>query len=221
MIKACIFDLDGVLVDTAHYHFLAWRRLANHLGFDFDEVANEALKGVGRMESLELILGWGGVSLEEDEKVSFAAMKNEWYKAYINKMEPNEILEGVPAFLDQLESKGIRMGVGSSSKNAQAVIRQLGIADRFEVIIDGTKLTRSKPDPQVFQLGADVMGLEPSEVIVFEDAASGIEAALNGNFYAIGVGKPENLPGAQLVIPNFIGQHFDELVQQLAVNNVQ
>jgi beta-phosphoglucomutase len=217
-IKACIFDLDGVIVDTAHYHFIAWRRLANHLGFDFDETANEQLKGVGRMESLDIILGWGGVTLDDDKKVELASQKNEWYKGYINEMQPDEILEGVPAFLEQLAAKGIRMAIGSSSKNAQAVLRQIGIADQFDAIIDGTKLTRSKPDPQVFQLGAEEMEISPAEIIVFEDAASGIEAALNGGFYAVGIGAPENLPAAQLVLPNFIGVQFEDLVQQLPVN---
>lgn len=217
MIKACIFDLDGVIVDTAHYHFVAWRKLANDLGFDFGEEANEALKGVGRMESLDIILGWGGVELSHEKKVELATQKNEWYKSYIGDMNPDEILEGVPAFLDQLQAKGIRMGIGSSSKNAPAVIRQLGIADRFEVIVDGTKLTRSKPDPQVFQLGAEAMGLSPDEIIVFEDAASGIDAALAGGFSTVGIGEAENLPKAQLVIPNFIGVTFEQIVQQLPI----
>jgi len=217
MIRACIFDLDGVLVDTARYHFLAWRRLANQLGFDFDEKANEALKGVGRMESLDIILGWGGLSKTRAEKAALAHQKNEWYRAYIRKMTPDEVLPGVTAFLDDLDAHGVRKGIGSSSKNAKTILGQVGLTGRFEVIVDGTDLQRSKPDPQVFQLGAERLGLSPRECIVFEDAAAGIEAALAGGFWAVGVGLAETFPGAHVAIPGLEDLHWDALLEKLSI----
>lgn len=210
-IKACIFDLDGVIVDTAKYHFLAWRRLANELGFDFTEVENEKLKGVSRMGSLELILQWGGIELDEATKLKLAEKKNEWYVEYLQDMNESDILEGVLPFLEDLKQRGIRRGLGSASKNAVTVVEKIGLLEAFEVIIDGYKATKSKPDPQVFAMGADAMGVPHHECIVFEDAESGIEAALNGGFYAVGIGSPENLGRAHLVIPNFIGQNLDTI----------
>lgn len=212
MIKACIFDLDGVIVDTAKYHFIAWRRLANELGFDFTEEENEQLKGVSRMGSLELILQWGEVQMSEADKLSWAAKKNEWYREYILQMQPDEILDGVMPFLDHLKGRGIQLGLGSASKNASDIITQVGLRDRFASIVDGSKATKSKPDPQVFLLGARELGRQPSECIVFEDAAKGIDAALNGGFYAVGIGKEEHLNHAHLVIPNFIGITLDDIL---------
>lgn len=220
MIRACIFDLDGVIVDTAKYHFFAWRRLANELGFDFSEEKNEQLKGVSRMDSLDLILQWGGVEKSAEEKEALASKKNGWYREYILKMDESEILEGVLPFLDELEQKGIRKAVGSSSKNASTIIEQIGLDDRFEVVIDGNKISRSKPDPQVFELGAEVMALSPQECIVFEDAERGVDAALSGGFYAVGIGG-ENLSHAHYVIPNFINHSFDEILQALPVSAVK
>lgn len=212
MVKACIFDLDGVIVDTAKYHFIAWRRLANHLGFDFTEEENEKLKGVSRVDSLNLILKWGGVNKTEAEKEELAELKNGWYREYILQMDPGEILEGVLPFLDHLDEEGIRMAVGSSSKNAGTILEQVGLTHRFEAIIDGTKITRSKPDPQVFELGAEAMQLQPKECIVFEDAEAGVDAALAGGFLAVGVGSEENLGHAHFVIPNFIGLSFRDIL---------
>jgi len=214
MIRACIFDLDGVIVDTARYHFIAWRRLANSLGFDFDEAKNEQLKGVSRMDSLDLILQWGGVEKSSEEKKALAEKKNNWYREYILEMDESEILEGVLPFLDDVENKGVRMAVGSSSKNATTIIEQIKLKDRFEVIIDGNKLTRSKPDPQVFELGAKSMALRPEECIVFEDAERGIDAALTGGFYAVGIGGA-NLRHAHQVIPDFIGRTFSDILAAL------
>jgi len=211
MIKACIFDLDGVIVDTAKYHFIAWRRLANSLGFDFTEAENEKLKGVGRMESLDIILGWGGVSLSVQQKEALAVQKNEWYKALIQHMQPDEILPGVHAFLDDLQRRGILIGLGSASKNATEVIQSVGLADTFDIIVDGKQTTRSKPDPEVFLLAARGLGFSPEECIVFEDAESGIDAALHGGFYAVGVGSPEVLGKAHAVIPGFSGLTLDNI----------
>ncbi len=220
MIKACIFDLDGVIVDTAKYHFIAWRRLANELGFDFDEKKNEKLKGVSRMGSLELILKWGGVELSEEEKQEWADKKNSWYREFILNMDPDEILEGVLPFLDHLEEKGIKMGVGSGSKNAPDILRQIELYDHFDSIIDGAKTTKSKPDPQVFELGAEELGVKPYECIVFEDAEKGIDAAIAGNFYAVGVGEEDNLGHAHMVIPDFIGLELEDILEVINEKSV-
>jgi len=220
-IEACIFDLDGVIVDTAHYHFLAWRRLANELGFDFDEAKNEELKGVGRMDSLDIILSWGNIEKTQQEKERLAAQKNEWYQEYITKMKKEEILAGVEQFMAELKAKGIQMAVASSSKNAQTVLDVLGIQESFGAIIDGTKITRSKPDPQVFQMAAEQLEVAPEHSIVFEDAQSGVEAALKGGFYAVGVGKAENLPEAHYVISGFENLTFEQLLSELALEKVK
>ncbi|HRF41857.1 MAG TPA: HAD-IA family hydrolase, partial [Saprospiraceae bacterium] len=193
--------------------------LANELGFDFSEADNEQLKGVSRMESLEIILKWGGVALSEEQKIEWADRKNEWYKALISNMTPDEILPGVPEFLAQLQSNGIRIALGSASKNALPVIESIGLGPVFEVVIDGTQTTLSKPDPQVFRLGAQRLGLKPYECIVFEDAESGIEAALNGRFYAVGIGRPEVLGKAHLVIPGFVGLQWEEVVKAMGGEN--
>jgi beta-phosphoglucomutase len=214
MIKAFIFDLDGVIVDTAKYHFIAWRRMANSVGFDFSEAENEKLKGVSRIESLDLILKWGGVEKTVAEKQALASQKNEWYREYILKMDESEILEGVLPFLDAAEKQGFKLAVGSSSKNATTILGQIGLKDRFEVIIDGNQLTRSKPDPQVFQLGAEAMALHPKECIVFEDAEKGVDAALSGGFYAVGIGG-ENLSHAHYVLPDFIKKSPDNILQAM------
>lgn len=218
MIKACIFDLDGVIVDTAKYHFLAWRRLANELGFDFTEEENEQLKGVSRMGSLELILQWGSIRLSEDEKQAWAKKKNNWYREYILKMQPDEILEGVLPFLDGLQRRGVQLGLGSASKNALDIVTQVGLRDRFSSIVDGARAPKSKPDPQVFLIGARDLGRQPSECIVFEDAAKGIDAALNGGFFAVGVGREEHLGHAHWVIPNFIGLTLDDILRAIHQN---
>jgi beta-phosphoglucomutase len=212
MIKACIFDLDGVLVDTAKYHFRAWRRLANQLGFDFTERENEKLKGVSRVQSLDLILSWGGVVKTAEEKAALAATKNDWYVELISSMTPAETLEGVPAFLDKLRAGKVKIALGSASKNAQTILRKIGLTPYFDALIDGNKTTKSKPDPQVFLLGAEALGVAPAEAIVFEDAAKGIEAALAGGFWAIGIGEQEDLKEAHAVIPGFEDYDFEKII---------
>lgn len=214
-IKACLFDLDGVIVDTAKYHFAAWRRLANELGFDFTETENEKLKGVSRMDSLNLILGWGGKTLSEDEKLDWAAKKNDWYVASVKAMDSSEILPGVVDFLDQLDQHQVRIGLGSASKNAPTILKQVGLFDRFETIVDGTKTTKGKPDPQVFQLGAKDLEVDAEHCIVFEDAPKGVDAALVGGFYAVGVGAEENVGHAHVLIQTFEGLNFKDLESQL------
>jgi len=215
MIKACIFDLDGVIVDTAKYHFQAWRRLAQELGFDFTERENEKLKGVSRMQSLDLILSWGGVVKTGEEKAELAARKNDWYVQLISGMTPGETLEGVPEFLNELRSKKVKIALGSASKNAQTILEKIGLTPYFDALIDGNQTTKSKPDPEVFLLGAAALGVAPSEAIVFEDAAKGIEAALAGGFWAIGIGAQEGLNEAHAVIPGFKNYDFEKITALL------
>ena len=207
-IQACIFDLDGVIVDTAKYHYRAWRKLANSLGFDFTETDNEQLKGVSRMESLDIILNIGKKTLDESKKQTLANQKNDWYLEYITMMTPNEILPGIVSFLDELKTQNMRIALGSASKNAVLTLEKVKLLDRFEIIIDGTKTTRSKPDPQVFLMGAADLGIAPKNCIVFEDATKGIEAAREAGMYAIGVGA-SNFTQAHAVIPSFEKINFD------------
>lgn len=213
--KACLFDLDGVIVDTAIYHFKAWRRLANELGFDFTEHQNEQLKGVSRMESLELILQWGGVTLSDEEKQQWAARKNEWYLAYVNQMTPQEVLPGVRNFLDSLRKAGIGIALGSASKNARLILERIDMLDAFDAIIDGTHTTKSKPDPEVFLLGAQALHQNPADCVVFEDAVAGIEAAHRGGMKAVGVGSPEVLTEADVVITAFTETSLTKLSDEL------
>ena len=211
-IQACIFDLDGVIVDTAKYHYNAWRKLANSLGFDFIEAQNEQLKGVSRMESLEIILDIGKKTLDQATKQALATQKNDQYLEYIAAMTPSEILPGVTRFLDELKIKNIRIALGSASKNAVLTLEKVNLLDYFEVIIDGTKTTRSKPDPQVFQLGAQGLGIAPENCIVFEDAAKGVIAARKAGMYAIGIGNADDLAHAHAVIPSFEHVNFEKIV---------
>ncbi|MEZ5043734.1 MAG: beta-phosphoglucomutase [Saprospiraceae bacterium] len=213
MIKACIFDLDGVIVDTAKYHFIAWRKLANELGFDFTAEQNEKLKGISRMESLDLILSWGGVEKTAEERLALATKKNDLYLTYILKMGADEVLDGAQPFLRELQQLGLQIAIGSASKNATTILQQLGLAPAFNIIIDGNKVSKSKPDPEVFLRAAADLGLSPAECIVFEDAEAGIEAALAGGFYAVGIGDPAVLKDAHLVVPDFKGRSFKSMVE--------
>jgi len=202
-IKACIFDLDGVIVDTAKYHYLAWNRLAKDLGFEFLPEHNERLKGVSRVRSLEILLEVGGLTFSEAEKERMATLKNEWYLEFIHKMTPDEILPGVLTFLSELRNAGVKIALGSASKNAPLILQQVKITQFFDAVIDGNKVSKAKPDPEVFLKAALELGVDPSLCVVFEDAEAGVEAALNGNMRCIGVGSPEVLFRANLVIPGF------------------
>lgn len=200
-IKACIFDLDGVIVDTAVYHYKAWKRLANELGFDFTELQNEQLKGVSRMASLELILGWGNVTGKtEAEKEEMATRKNEWYTEMIGKMTPAEILPGAKDFVQSCRDAGIKTAIGSASKNTPTILEKLNLVPLFDAIIDGNSVTNPKPNPEVFLKGAQAVGVAPADCVVFEDALAGIEAALNGGMKAVGIGSPDMLTKANVVV---------------------
>lgn len=216
--------MDGVIVDTAKYHFIAWRRLANELGIDFTQEENEQLKGVSRKESLELILKWGGVTIDEDKKTELTDRKNAWYVEYIEKMTAEEILPGVILFLESLQSKGIKLGMGSASKNAPLILKQTGLTDYFEVVIDGSQVINGKPHPEVFLKGAAGLKVRPTQCIVFEDAAKGVEAAIEGEMIAVGVGEETVLGHAHYVIPNFENIDYEVLLEileekMLPINN--
>lgn len=213
-IKACLFDLDGVIVDTAKYHYLAWKRLCNELGFDLTEVENESLKGISRVDSLNILLKKGGVELSPEKREVLLVRKNGWYLEYIDAMTTDEILPGVLHFLKAVKASGRRMALGSASKNAMHILETLDIVSLFEAVIDGTKVTRGKPDPQTFLLGAEALGTSPAHCVVFEDAVAGVDAALAGGMYAIGVGEQSVLHKAHKVIPGFDGRGleiFDEI----------
>lgn len=199
-IKACIFDLDGVIVDTAVYHYKAWKRLANELGFDFTEEQNEQLKGVSRVRSLQLILGWGGVTKTEAEQEELATRKNTWYVEMINQMTPAEILPGALNFLEACRAVGLKTALGSASKNSMTILNKVGIARLFDTIVDGNHVSAPKPDPEVFLKGAEALGVAPAECVVFEDAIAGVQAAKNGGMKAVGIGSPETLSQADLVV---------------------
>ncbi|MGB9796812.1 beta-phosphoglucomutase [Fervidobacterium gondwanense] len=211
--KACIFDLDGVIVDTAKYHYLAWKRLAKELGFEFTEKDNERLKGVSRMESLEILLSVGGIKIEDQKvKEQLADKKNNWYVEYISQMTREEILPGVEEFLRKLKNAGIKIAIGSASKNTMTILRRIELVDLFNSIIDGTKISKAKPDPEVFLKAAEELNVDPEDCCVFEDAVAGIEAAKRAGMKVIGVGDPEILKDADKVITSFVGQDL-ELVE--------
>lgn len=204
-ITACIFDLDGVIVDTARYHFLAWRRLCNELGFDLTEEENEGLKGISRAESLDIILAKGGVTKSQAEKEELMTRKNGWYLEYVDAMSADEILPGAFSFLKLVKASGKKVSLGSSSRNAMRILEKIGVLPFFDAVIDGTKVTRGKPDPQTFLLAAEALHTEPEHCVVFEDATAGVEAAIAGGMRTIGVGDPETLHRADMVIPGFEG----------------
>ena len=188
--KAFLFDLDGVLVSTEHNHFLAWQRCAHSLDIAFSEKENELLKGVSRADSLKKILELGAKTISEAEFEALLKSKNDFYLESIQDLNQENLLPGVLNLLEQAKAKGIRLGVGSSSKNANFILDKLHIRNYFEVVIDGNGVKDPKPHPEVFLNGASALGLDPSACMVFEDAASGIAAAKVGGFTAVGVGNP-------------------------------
>jgi len=197
--KAFIFDLDGVIVDTAKYHFLAWKNLANALGFEFSELQNEQLKGVSRVKSLEILLEIGEIYLTEPEKEKLLSKKNEEYLSYVQKMTSAEILPGVTKVLDFLLKNNIKFALGSASKNASLILKKVGLLNKFTAIVDGNQVTKAKPDPEVFLLGAKKLKTAPHNCIVFEDAIAGIKAANSAKMTSIGIGNAAILNKADFV----------------------
>jgi beta-phosphoglucomutase len=208
---AALFDLDGVLVDTAKYHYLAWKNLARELGFDFTEKDNERLKGVSRVRSLEILLEIGGLTFDEATKAQLAAQKNEEYVGYIQNIDEAELLPRARECLLQLRARKVKIALGSASKNALLILNNLKIPNLFDTVIDGNKAHRAKPDPQVFLLGAHELGVDPADCVVFEDAEAGIQAARAAGMYAVGVGQPDFLSAADMVVPGLHAFDVDSL----------
>lgn len=199
-IEAVIFDLDGVLVDTAEYHFQGWRRLAEELGVEFTREDNERLKGVSRMESLDIILEIGEIELDDEERRRAAACKNGYYQEYIEDADEEIILPGVMEILEELERRPARLGVASASKNAPKIMAALpDLDDFFEARVYGQHLEHSKPHPQIFELSAERLSMDTARCTVVEDAEAGIEAAHRAGMYAVGIGSPEHLHKAEIV----------------------
>ena len=210
-IKACLFDLDGVVVDTAKYHYIAWKIIADELGFPFSEHDNERLKGVSRMASLDILLELGKMQIDPIQKQVLAERKNNLYVSYIGKMTPDEILPGVISFMDELRANGILIALGSASKNALSILDKINLTDKFDAVIDGNKVNNAKPNPEVFLKGAIELGVEPHNCLVFEDAQAGIDAARNAGMHIIGIGQGENLNNADFIIPGFENINFNQL----------
>lgn len=201
--KGIIFDLDGVIVDTAKFHFIAWRKLANDLGFDITEEQNEQLKGVSRIHSLQKILKWGEIELSEEEFQKQTNQKNENYLSYVEKMDESEILPGVRKVIDFLSERNIPFALGSASKNAPLILEKIGLHEKFDAIVDGNDVSKAKPSPEVFLVAAEKLGLAPEDCIVFEDSVAGIQAANNAKMISIGIGENEVLHEADYVFPDF------------------
>lgn len=199
-IRAIIFDLDGVICSTDRYHYLAWKALADRLGIPFDEQKNKLLRGVSRMESLEIILGDRSSHFSEQEKWELAEEKNRIYREYLQTMRPSDLPEDTRYALQTLRKRGYLLAIGSSSKNTRQILTQLGLEHFFDAVADGTQITRSKPDPEVFFLAASLLDISPEQAIVIEDAESGVQAAETGHFRVIGIRSRENDPNSDITI---------------------
>jgi len=213
-IKACIFDMDGVIVDSAKYHFIAWQELAAEIGVSFTEEDNEQLKGLSRVDSLERILKMGDLHLDNDTKLALMEKKNQSYLKYIESMDESEILPGVARFIEELEAAGIKIALGSSSKNATVILERINLLSKFGAVIDGNKVTFSKPDPEVFLRGAEALQVEAHDCVVFEDATAGVKAAIDGGFKCVGIGDDQVLNQADFVIPGFENFSLKNLIER-------
>ena len=213
--RGFIFDLDGVIVDTAKYHYLAWKHLANELGFDFTEEQNEAFKGVSRRRCLEILLELGGITVDEEQFNRWLFEKNEDYLSYIAKMDASEILPDVPKVLNFLKEHNVPMALGSASKNAIPILKKVDLLSYFDTVVDGNQVTRAKPDPEVFLIAARDIGMPPEQCVVFEDAVAGIDAANTARMVSVGIGDQEVLSRARYVFKDFTEIDID-FIKQLA-----
>lgn len=206
--KGIIFDLDGVICFTDHYHYLAWKALADSIGAPFDESKNDRLRGVSRMASLEIILEeYQGPALSEEEKVALADKKNELYRSYLRSMSPSDLSDEVRNTLNALRSRGIKLAIGSSSKNTPLILERIGLDGFFDAVSDGNNITKSKPDPEVFLMAADMLHLEPKDCMVVEDAEAGIQGAVAGGFDSAALG-----PAALCGIATYNMKSFSDLL---------
>ncbi|RPE00174.1 beta-phosphoglucomutase [Aureibaculum marinum] len=209
--KGFIFDLDGVIVDTAKYHYLAWRDLANELGFEFTIEQNEMFKGVSRKRCMEILLDIGGIKATQEQFDNWMVEKNEDYLKYIEKMDESEILPDVNRVLDFLKKHNMSIALGSASKNAQPILEKVGLLSYFDTIVDGNNVTKAKPDPEVFLLAAEQLGVKPNNCVVFEDAVAGIKAANSAAMISIGIGDKNVLSEATYNFNDFTEMNVDFL----------
>ncbi|MBT2159896.1 beta-phosphoglucomutase [Zobellia barbeyronii] len=215
-ISAFIFDLDGVIVDTAKYHYLAWRKLANELGFEFTKEQNEQFKGVSRKRCLEILLDIGGITATQNQFDRWMIEKNEDYLEYIEKMDESEILPDVPKVLDFLKERNIPIALGSASKNARPILEKVHLLSYFDAIVDGNDVTKAKPDPEVFLIAARKLKTAPEKCLVFEDAVAGIQAANNANMLSVGIGHPDILSEAKYNFKDFSEMSIEFLTDLIA-----
>ena len=214
-IKGFILDLDGVIVDTARYHYQAWKKLAGQLGITFGKIENEQLKGVSRRESLHKILQLGQKEVSDEEFQQLMDQKNEWYLEAIESLSKEDTLAGGREFLEQARKIKLKLALGSASRNAPRILDQLDLVRHFDAIIDGTVVQRSKPDPEVFLRGAQELGLEPPECVVFEDSLAGLRAAIDGGFKCVGIGKKSALKQAHWVINDLSKTNPTEVINKM------
>jgi len=187
--EAVVFDLDGVICFTDVYHYRGWKSVADELGIPFDETVNNRLRGVSRMESLEIILEpYEGQPLSDDRKVELATIKNDRYRVMLGELSPQDLDPAVRTTLDDLRGRGLKLAIGSSSKNAKYILQRIGLDDYFDAISDGTNISRSKPDPEVFLKAAEYLGIDPAKCVVVEDAVAGIDAAHAAGMYGVAMG---------------------------------
>ena len=201
--KAFIFDLDGVIVDTAKYHYLAWKKIADKLAIDFTHEHNELLKGVSRVRSLDIILELGKIEASQEDKNKWLFEKNENYLSYLVDMDNSEILPGVMPILDYLKEQKQLIALGSASKNARPILEKTGILSYFDAIVDGNDVSNAKPDPEVFLIAAKLLGTKPEDSIVFEDSVAGIQAANIGGMTSVGIGEAATLHEAKYLFKDF------------------
>ena len=201
--KIFIFDLDGVIVDTAKYHFIAWQKIASQLGIEFTLEHNEQLKGVSRVRSLELILELGKIEAAQEDKNKWLIQKNENYLSYLVDMDESELLPGILPILKYLKANNQKIALGSASKNARPILEKTGILQYFDAIVDGNDVSNAKPDPEVFIQAAKLLGIKNENAIVFEDSVAGIQAANSAKMTSIGIGNKEILHEADFVFEDF------------------
>jgi beta-phosphoglucomutase len=212
-ISAVIFDLDGVIVSTDEYHYQAWKSISDQEKIYFDREINERLRGVSRMESLDIILSHSNKSYSENERQLLAQRKNDIYCELLNKLSPNDILPGVINLLLSLKVRDIKIAIGSSSKNTPFILKQIGLTSNFDAIADGNSIKNSKPDPEVFLLAAEILGVPPEECAVIEDAQAGIDAAKAAGMKAVGIGSAANCLNADMKLNDLTNLNIDLLLE--------
>lgn len=221
--KGFIFDLDGVIVDTAQFHFKAWKKTADELGFDLTEELNEKLKGVSRIDSLQKILDWAQVSISKEQFDKMTFEKNEDYLEYVGQMTKEDVLPGVSAFIEKLKKLDYPIALGSASKNAKHILERVDLLNKFDAIVDGNDVTKAKPDPEVFLNAAQLLGANPKDCVVFEDSVAGIQAANIAGMTSIGIGDPSILFEADYCFKDFTEINTDflsKLIDKTLTNNI-